>query len=75
MGSCPRRAGFVWQRLPLGNVVYARRELADDASLPAVGAQRLEDYFRARLLDEALESGPASPSGQLPTSQATVGRL
>lgn len=55
----------------IGNVVYARRELADDASLPVAGTLRLEDYFRTRLLDEALDGADVAPSSPVPSSQAT----
>ncbi|MEM7588228.1 MAG: SDR family oxidoreductase, partial [Acidobacteriota bacterium] len=43
-----------WQLADLfvGNVVYAKRELGDDASLPASGSLRLADYFRDRLRNE-----------------------
>ncbi|MEO1367504.1 MAG: hypothetical protein AAFX50_10040, partial [Acidobacteriota bacterium] len=45
----------------VGNVVYARRELGDDASLPAAGRLRLVDYFRDRLLADEDGRGVASP--------------
>ena len=40
----------LWQLLDffLGNVEYARRSLDNDASMPAYGRRRLEDYFRER---------------------------
>lgn len=38
----------------VGNVAYAGRELANDASLPVAGQRRLADYFRARLRSEAV---------------------
>ncbi|MEO1084231.1 MAG: hypothetical protein AAFY88_08310, partial [Acidobacteriota bacterium] len=46
----------------VGNVVYARRELGDDASLPVAGRERLVDYFRERLLAEADAARGASSS-------------
>ncbi|MEM8929659.1 MAG: NAD(P)H-binding protein [Acidobacteriota bacterium] len=53
----------IWQLADFftGNVVYARRELGDDASLPAVGKARLIDYFRTRLLDETTADGDRLP--------------
>ena len=47
----------------VGNVVYARREYDDDASLPGVGERRLGDDFRRRYLRGQGEEEPQRVSG------------
>ena len=41
----------------VGNAEYARRELGNDASVPAVGQRRLEDYLRSRLAGRSAVPG------------------
>lgn len=48
----------------LGNVEYAHGALNNDASMPAYGSRKLEDYFRERLHEQdALDGPPVASRG------------
>ena len=56
----------------VGNIAYARREQANDASQPVAGSERLIDYFRDRLQAESHDLAHATPASRSSSSRAAA---